>query len=126
MKQLSDQEPTAQINDIQSFDEQMPCVGTFWYDAGTRASSHVRKMEITPRMVEEARQTGQTSILHLKEDGPMNGRIIWHADNSIVRLGRWPELVLRELTEMLGREFSLPYFEVFYVTNLKRGNYQIN
>ena len=32
MTQLTDKERTAQMNDMRSFDEQMPCVGIFWYD----------------------------------------------------------------------------------------------
>ena len=32
MTQLSDQDRKAQMADMKSFDEQMPCVGIFWYD----------------------------------------------------------------------------------------------
>lgn len=30
MTQLTDKERAAQMNDMRSFDEQMPCVGFFW------------------------------------------------------------------------------------------------
>jgi len=32
MTQLSDKDHKAQMEDMKSFDEQMPCVGIFWYD----------------------------------------------------------------------------------------------
>ena len=54
MTQLTDQERTAQMNDMRSFDEQMPCVGIFWYDPAEHSFFGVRKKEITPQMVEEA------------------------------------------------------------------------
>lgn len=37
MNRLTDKERKALMNDMRSFDVQMPCVGTFWYDAGTQA-----------------------------------------------------------------------------------------
>ena len=54
MTQLTDQERTAQMNDMRSFDEQMPCVGIFWYDPADRS------FEITPQMVEKAAEKGET------------------------------------------------------------------
>ena len=42
MTQLTDQERTAQMNDMRSFDEQMPCVGIFWYDPADRSFFGVR------------------------------------------------------------------------------------
>lgn len=32
MTQLSEKEHNVQMEDMRSFDEQMPCVGIFWYD----------------------------------------------------------------------------------------------
>ena len=58
MTQLTDQERTAQMNDMRSFDEQMPCVGIFWYDPAEHSLFGVRKKEITPQMVEEAGRKG--------------------------------------------------------------------
>jgi hypothetical protein len=54
MKQLTDQERITQINDMRSFDEQMPCVGIFWYDPAAHSFICVRKKEITMQVVEEA------------------------------------------------------------------------
>lgn len=42
MTQLTDKERTAQMNDMRSFDEQMPCVGIFWYDPADRIFFGVR------------------------------------------------------------------------------------
>ena len=33
MTQLSDKEHNMQMDDMKTFDEQMPCVGIFWYDS---------------------------------------------------------------------------------------------
>ena len=43
MTLLTDKERTAQMNDMRSFDEQMPCVGIFWYDPADRSLFGVRK-----------------------------------------------------------------------------------
>ena len=45
MTQLTDKERTAQMNDMRSFDEQMPCVGIFWYDPADSSFFGVRKKE---------------------------------------------------------------------------------
>ncbi len=37
MTQLSDKDHKAQMADMKSFDEQMPCVGIFWYDMETKS-----------------------------------------------------------------------------------------
>ena len=43
MTQLSDKEHKAQMEDMKSFDEQMPCVGIFWYDPEDNTLFGVRK-----------------------------------------------------------------------------------
>ena len=43
MTQLSDIDHKAQMEDMSSFDEQMPCVGIFWYDPEDKALFGVRK-----------------------------------------------------------------------------------
>lgn len=58
MTQLNDEDHNAQMEDMRSFDEQMPCVGIFWYDPLDRALFGVRKKELTPQMVEEAAAKG--------------------------------------------------------------------
>ena len=58
MTQLTDKERAAQMADMKSFDEQMPCVGIFWYDPEGRFLVDVRKKELTPREVEAASQKG--------------------------------------------------------------------
>ena len=54
MTQLSNEEHQVQIADMSSFDEQMPCVGIFWYEIGNHKLFGVRKKELSPKMVEEA------------------------------------------------------------------------
>ena len=51
MTQLSDKEHNVQMEDMKSFDEQMPCVGIFWYDLEDNTLFGVRKKELTPQMV---------------------------------------------------------------------------
>ena len=48
--------------DMKSFDEQMPCVGIFWYDPEDNTLFGVRKKELTPQMVEEAAEKGKPFI----------------------------------------------------------------
>ncbi len=45
MTQLSDKDHKAQMADMKSFDEQMPCVGIFWYDPEDNTLFGVRKKE---------------------------------------------------------------------------------
>ena len=53
MTQLNEKDHNAQMEDMKSFDEQMPCVGIFWYDPNDNTLFGVRKKELTPQMVEE-------------------------------------------------------------------------
>ena len=73
MTQLSDIEHNAQMSDMASFDEQMPCVGIFWYDLKDHTLFGVRKKELTPQMVEEAADKGKPFInypqLHKRDRG---------------------------------------------------------
>ena len=62
MTQLNDKEHKAQMEDMASFDEQMPCVGIFWYDPEDNTLFGVRKKELTPQMVEEAAEKGKPFI----------------------------------------------------------------
>ena len=42
------------------------------------------------------------------------GRVAWAIDKFIVLVGKWAEPIQEELTELLEKEFSLPYFEFVY------------
>ena len=97
------------MEDMKSFDEQMPCVGIFWYDPEDNTLFGVRKKELTPQMVEEARAKGVDVI-----DYPICGRVAWTIDKFIVLVGKWAEPIQEQLTELLEQEFSLPYFEFVY------------
>lgn len=123
MTQLSDKDHKAQMEDMKSFDEQMPCVGIFWYDPEERNFFGVHKKEITPKMVEEARANGVdvidypiSSLLHQPSDIKRSacGRVAWNVNKFIVLVGKWAEPIQEELTELLEREFSLPCFEFVY------------
>lgn len=123
MTQLSDKEHNVQMEDMKSFDEQMPCVGIFWYDPEDNTLFGVRKKEITPKMVEEARAQGVdvidypiSSLLHQTSDikRSESGRVAWTIDKFIVLVGKWAEPIQEQLTELLEQEFSLPYFEFVY------------
>ena len=58
MTELTDKQHKAQMEDMKSFDEQMPCVGIFWYDPEDHTLFGVRKKELTPQMVEDAAGKG--------------------------------------------------------------------
>ena len=136
MTPLSDKEHQAQMADMKTFDEQMPCVGIFWYDPEEHSFFGVHKKEITPREVEEAAEKGVPFInypqLHrqiwakeyfkaqakhtatkFKGDYTQvpRGRVAWNIDKFIVLVGKWAEPIQDELTELLEKEFSLPCFE---------------
>ena len=139
MTQLSDKEHNVQMEDMKSFDEQMPCVGIFWYDPEDNTLFGVRKKELTPQMVEEAAEKGmpfinypqlhrqvwakeyfraQAKHLATKFKGDYTqvprGRVAWTIDKFIVLVGKWAEPIQEKLTELLEKEFSLPYFEFVY------------
>ena len=54
MTQLTDGEHKALMEDMRRFDEQMPCVGIFWYAPADKALFGVCKQELTPKMTTEA------------------------------------------------------------------------
>ena len=58
MTQLTEKEHKCQMADMKAFDEQMPCIGIFWYDLESHSLFGVHKKEITPKMVEEAAEKG--------------------------------------------------------------------
>ena len=139
MTQLSTAEHEALMEDMRQFDEQMPCVGIFWYDPADKMLFGVRKSELTPKMVEEASDNGLPFINYPKlhrqiwakeyfhaeakqEDSKFTGdytqvprgRVSWNVNKFIVLVGKWAEPLEEELTELIEKEFSLPYFEFVY------------
>ncbi len=139
MTQLDKKSHDAQIADMSNFDAQMPCIGIFWYDMEDKSFFGVEKSELTPKMVEEAAEKGLPFInypkLHrqiwakeffraqakheetkFKGDYTQvpRGRVAWNIDKFIVLVGHWAEPIIDELTELIEKEFSLPYFEFVY------------
>ena len=135
MTQLTNEERKKLMADMKAFDEQMPCIGIFWYDLKDKSFFGVRKKEITPKMVEEAADRGLPFInyplLDMREyfkaqakhedtkfkgdyTQVSRGRVAWNIDKFIVLVGHWAEPILDELTALIEDEFSLPYFEFVY------------
>jgi len=139
MTRLNDSEHNAQMAAMKAFDEEMPSVGIFWYDAGTHSFFGVYKQEVTPKMVEEAAENGVPFInyphLHrqvwakeyfraqatheftkFKGDYTQipRGRVTWNINKFIVLVGRWAEDIQDELTTLIETNFHLPYFEFVY------------
>ena len=139
MTHLTEKDHKAQMADMKTFDEQMPSVGIFWYDPEDRGLFGVYKKEVTPREVEEAADKGipfinyprlhrqiwakeyfkaQAKHVETKFKGDYTqiprGRVVWNIDKFIVLVGHWAEPILDELTELIEKEFSLPYFEFVY------------
>ena len=115
MTRLNDKDHDAQMKDMASFDQQMPSVGIFWYDVDDHTLFGVRKKELTPREVEEAAEKGIFYIdygVFNKEE--YAGRIVWDNNKFIVQVGKWAEPIQDELSDLLEKEFSLPYFEFKY------------
>jgi hypothetical protein len=42
------------------------------------------------------------------------GRVAWNVNKFIVLVGKWAKPIEDELTELIEKEFSLPYFEFVY------------
>ena len=139
MTQLNDKDHAAQMADMKSFDEEMPSIGIFWYDPQDHSLFGVGKKELTPLMVEEAANKGlpfinyptlhrqvwakeyfraQAKHVDTKFKGDYTqvprGRVAWNIVIFIVLVGHWAEPVLDELTELIEKEFALPYFEFVY------------
>ena len=118
MTQLNDKDHAAQMADMKSFDEPMPSVGIFWYDPADHSLFGVYKKEITPREVEDAAEKGVFFIQYPdrieSKSGLYGGCVVWNKDKFIVLVGHWAEPLLDELTELVEKEFSLPYFEFVY------------
>ena len=139
MTNLSEIDRQAQMDDMRSFDEPMPSVGIFWYDPEDHTLFGVRKKELTPREVEEAADKGKPFInyphlhrqvwakeyfkaqakhLETKFKGDYTqiprGRVAWTIDKFIVLVGNWAEPIQDELTELIEKEFALPYFELYH------------
>ena len=72
-------------------------------------------------MVEEAAEKGSPFISYPQmqgelsvDDSSLGGRVVWSIDKFIVLVGKWAEPIQEELSELLEKEFSLPYFEFVY------------
>lgn len=129
----------AMMADMKSFDEPMPAVGIFWYDPEEHSFFGVRKKEMAPKMEEEAAQKGLPFVnyqrLHYKiwqqehyralaKNEPTKftgdytqiprGRVAWNINKFIVFVGQWAKDIEPELTELIEKEFALPYFEFLY------------
>lgn len=114
MKRLNDIEIAAQMEDMKSFDEPMPSVGSFSFDPAQKSLINVRKMEITPNMIEDAREKGIQVIefpAQQGNDSVLGGSVRWNTDNFEIQVDHWAEPILDELTELLEKEFALPYLE---------------
>ena len=139
MTQLSKEEHEAMMADMQAFDEQMPCVGIFWYDPEEKALFGVRKQELTIKMAEEFADKGLPFINtpdqhhevwakeHFRAEAKQEktkfsgdytqvprGRVSWNVNKFIVLVGQWAKPIEEELGALLEKEFSLPYFEFVY------------
>ncbi len=127
---LNDNERRALMDDMRSFDEPMPSVGIFCYDPEDHSLFGVHKKELTPREVEDAAEKGTPSISYpefdcqkgVTADHTLKGRVSWNGKKFIVLVDNWAEPIQEELTELLEKEFSLPYFEFVYNEHLNLGH----
>lgn len=136
---MSDNEIQQQMEAMRALDEPMPQVGIFWYDPEDKALFGVRKQELTPKQAEEAADQGLPFInyphLHrqiwakeyfraqatgeatkFKGDYTQvpRGRVTWNINKFIVFVGQWAKPIEAELSQMIEKEFALPYFEFVY------------
>lgn len=100
--------------DMASFDEQMPSVGSFSFDPVQKSLFNVRKMELTPQMIEDARAKSIQIIEspdQPRDHTVLGGNVIWNTDKFEIQAGHWAEPILDELKELVEKEFSLQYIE---------------
>lgn len=127
------------MKDMSTFDEPMPSIGIFWYDMEEHSFFGVGKKELTPKMIEDAAEDGLPYINYPKlhrqvwakeyfRAQAMNeptkfkgdytqiprGRVVWAVNKFVVFVGQWAKDIEEELTELLEKEFALPYFEFRY------------
>ena len=118
MTQLSTTEHEALMEDMRQFDEQMPCVGIFWYDPADNVLFGVRKQELTPKMTTEAAEKGLPFINypklhrqvwakeHFRAEAKQEetkftgdytmvprGRVAWNVNKFIVLVGQWAKSI---------------------------------
>lgn len=125
MTQLSDKDRKAQMADMASFDEQMPSVGSFSFDPMQKALFNVRKVEITPKMIEDARVKGVQVIespAQMDDHSVLGGSIRWNTDKFEIQAGHWAEPIKEEITTLIEKEFALPYFEFVYDEHWDQGH----
>lgn len=80
--------------DMKSFDEPMPSVGSFSFDPKQKSLFNVRKMEVTPEMIEDERAKGLQLIASPAQFGyhsGLGGRVIWNTDKFEIQAGHWAE-----------------------------------
>ena len=139
MNTLGSKEHKAMMADMKSFDEPMPAIGIFWYDADEHDFFGVYKKELTPKMIEEAAEKGLPYInyqrLHrqiwkeqyframanheptkFKGDYTMipRGRVAWAVDKFVVFVGQWAKEHEDEVRDLIAKYFALPYYELMY------------
>lgn len=129
---MSDKELKQQMDAMRALDEPMPQVGIFWYDLNDNAFFGVRKQELTPKRIEEfavrgvrfidittlvPQITDSISSRPVRESGErvlLFGRVAWNINKFIVFVGQWAKPIEAELSQMIEKEFALPYFEFVY------------
>ena len=88
MNKLSDEDHKAQMADIKAFDEQMPCIGIFWYDPEEHALCDVHKKELTPGMIEAAAKNDIHYIDYLPSGDVNNDKIEFSILNIAFKQGQ--------------------------------------
>lgn len=120
MTHLSDKDRAAQMADMISFDEPMPSVGSFSFDPVQKTLFNVRKMELTPQMIEDARAKSIQIIEspdQPRDHTVLGGSVRWNTDKFEILVGHWAEPILDELTSLVEKEFSLPYYGFVFDEN---------
>ena len=93
-------------------------IGNFCYDPAIDALTDVRKVEVTPELIERVERQFYFAIncpRYDQADPPMSDRIAWRAGNYTVFAGSWAEPFRDRLTQLLRAEFGLPTYLEFIV-----------
>lgn len=83
------------MENMHSFEEQIPCVGVSQFDPFGHRLFGVRKSEATPKMVEEMAKEGNSCICYphgeckFGAEENLYGRVVWSIDKFFVLVGKW-------------------------------------
>lgn len=133
---MTDKEIKQQMDAMRAFDEPMPQVGIFWYDIIDHTFLKICKQELTPKRINEFAIKG-IHVIHIEmldedilqttaaeefnlpseiqgRERVFRGCVAWNINKFSIFVGQWAKPVEKQLSQMIEKEFALPFFEFVY------------